>query len=185
MQLIANPRSPTATLMTTQRIGCVLMLLMLLCCPTRQSYGADTLECPDIGSGSVPDLIGDASGGGLFTTENRVDLANEINEAINRLQIASPNISWSNVQDVLVAAYCRVVARKPSLTAAEKWGRMRQFESILERQIAASTMPAGTLIIANVPLPPDVYRDLKSQAVASNQTAAQLMAAILTRAAGK
>jgi hypothetical protein len=160
MQLISNPRSPIAASMTTQRIGCVLMLLMLLCCPTRQSYGADTLECPDIGSGSVPDLIGDASGGGLFTTDSRVDLANEINESINRLQIANPNITWTNVQDLLVAAYCRVVARKSGLTTADKWSRMREFQSVLERQIAANMMPAGTLIIANVPLPPDVFREL-------------------------
>jgi hypothetical protein len=168
-----------------RRIGFVFVVFMILSCPAGQSYGAETLECPEIGSSSVPDLIGDASGGGLFTTENRVDLANEINESINRLQIASPNISWSDVQNVLIAAYCRVVARKPGLTAAEKWGRMRQFESVLERQIAANMMPAGTLIVANVPLPPDAYRELRSQAVASNQTAAQLMAAILTRAAGK
>jgi hypothetical protein len=31
-------------------------------------------------------------------------------------------------------------------------------------------MPAETLIIANVPLPPDIYRELKTQAAASNQT---------------
>jgi hypothetical protein len=182
MQLIANPAPPAAALMMTQRIGCVLMLLMLLCCPTKL---ADTLECPEIGSGSVPDLIGDASGGGFFTTENRVDLANEINESINRLQIANPTISWTNVQDVLVAAYCRVVARKPGLIAADKWGRMREFQSVLERQIAANMKPAETLIIANVPLPPDVFRELRRQAFVSNQTPAQLMAAILTRAAGK
>src|ERR1700757_1435697 len=168
-----------------QRIGFVLVLFIAVCCSTAQSHGADTLECPEIGSGSVPDLIGDASGGVLFTTENRVDLANEINESINRLQIASPNISWSDVQNVLIAAYWRVVARKPGLTAAEKWGRMRQFDSVLERQIAANMMPAGTLIVANVPLPPDVYRELKKQAVVSNQTPSQLMTAILIRAAGK
>ena len=185
MQLIANPSSPAAASMTSRRFGCVLVLLMLLGCPTSQSYGADTLECPEIGSGAVPDLIGDASGGGLFTTESHVDLANEINESINRLQIANPNISSSNVQNVLVASYCRVVARKPGLSAAEKWGRMREFESILERQMASNTMPSGTLIIANVPLPPDVYRELRKQAAVSNQAPAQLMTAILTRAAGK
>jgi len=177
--------SPTEALSRYRPIGCVLVLLVLLCCSAGQGYAADTLECPEIGAGSVPDLIGDASGGGFFTTDNRVDLANEINESINRLQVASPNISWSDVQNVLIAAYCRVVAREPRLTAAEKWGRMRQFESILERQIAANMLPAGTLIIANVALPPDVYRELKRQAAISNQTAAQLMTAILTRAAGK
>jgi hypothetical protein len=167
-----------------QHFGFGLALFMLLCCSTGQSYGA-TLECPEIGSASVPDLIGNASGGGLFATESRVDLVNEINESINRLQIASPTISWTNVQNVLIAAYCRAVARKSELTATEKWDRMRQFESILERQIAANMMPAGTLIIANVPLPPDVYRELKRQALVSKQTTSELMTAILTRAAGK
>ena len=185
MKSIANPLSPAAASLMHQRIGYLLLLLMLLCCSTRQSYAVDTLECPEIGATSVPDIIGDASGAGLFVTENHVDLANEINEAINRLQIANPNISWPDVQNVLVAAYCRVVARKGGLTAAQKWGHLRQFDNVLERQIAGNMLPAGTLIIANVPLPPDVYRELNRQAVVSSQTASQLMTAILTRAAGK
>jgi hypothetical protein len=163
----------------------VFVLVMLLCWGAQNSYGAENLECPEIGATSVPDLIGDASGGGLFVSENRVDLANEINEAINRLQLANPNISWSDVQNVLVASYCRVVARKGGLTAAEKWGRMRQFDNVLERQIGANMMPAGTLIIASVPLPPDVFRELRKQAFVSKQTPAQLMTVILSRAAGK
>jgi hypothetical protein len=156
-----------AALWTYRRVGFLLALFMLLCCSTRPGYAADTLDCPEIGSSSVPDLIGDTTGGGLFTTDNRVDLANEINESVNKLQIANPNISWSDVQNVLIAAYCRVVARKTGLTSAEKWNRMRQFETVLERQIAANIMQPGTLIIANVPLPPDVYRELKSQAASS------------------
>ena len=180
----APSRSPIALKRGRRRIRFLFVLFLLLCCLAPQSYSAENLECPEIGSGSIPNLL-DAVGGGLFTTENRVDLANEINEAINTLQIASPNISWSEVQNVLIAVYCHVVARKPGLAAAEKWTRMRQFGSVLERQIAANMMPTGTLIIANVPLPPDVYRELKRQALVSNQTAAQLMTAILERAAGK
>ena len=133
----------------------------------------------------VPDIIGDATGGGLFATENRIDLTNEINDTINRLQISDPNISWSDVQNVLIAAYCRIVSRKAGLTAAERWSRMRQFVSVLEQQIAANRLAPGTLLIASVPLPPDVFRELRSQAAASGQTTTQLMAAILTRAAGK
>ena len=114
-----------------------------------------------------------------------VDITNESNDAINRLQISNPNISWSDVQNVLIAAYCRVVSRKAGLSAAERWGRMRQFVSVLEQQIAANRLAPGTLLIASVPLPPDVFRELRSQAAASGQTTTQLMAAILTRAAGK
>jgi hypothetical protein len=182
---IAKPLSPIAALLKYPCIGFVLVLFMLLCCSTGQSYGADTLECPEIGAGSVPDLISDASGGGLFATESRVDLANEINESINRLQIASPNISSTDVQNVLIAAYCRVVAHEPGLTGSEKWSRMRQFVSVLEQQIGADIMPAGTLIIANVPVPPEVFRELRKQAAVSHQTTAELMAAILTGAAGR
>jgi hypothetical protein len=168
-----------------QRVTSVLVLVLLLCWYAQSCLGAENLECPEIGVASVPDLIGDASGGGLFVSENHADLANEINEAINRLQIANPAISWTDAQNVLVAAYCRVVARTGGLSAAEKWSHMRQFENVLERQIAANMMPPGTLIIANVPLPPDVFRELRKQALVSHQTPAQLMAAILSRAAGK
>ena len=184
---LVKPRSPRAASCKRQRnrIAFVVALFSLLCCAAAQGSAADNLECPEIGPGRVPDLIGDASGGGLFATENRIDLTNEINDAINRLQISDPNISWSNVQNVLIAAYCRVVSRKTGLTAAERWGRMRQFVSVVEQQIAANRLAPGTLLIANVPLPPDVFRELRSQAAASGQTTSQLMAAILTRAAGK
>jgi hypothetical protein len=182
---LAKPRSFTAVFCKRRRnrIAFVVALLSLLCCSA--GYAAENLECPEIGPGRVPDLIGDATGGGLFASENRIDLTNEINDAINRLQISDPNISWSDVQNVLIAAYCRIVSRKAGLTAAERWSRMRQFVSVLEQQIAANRLAPGTLLIASVPLPPDVFRELRSQAAASGQTTTQLMAAILTRAAGK
>jgi hypothetical protein len=39
----------------------------------------------------------------------------------------------------------------------------------------------GTLIIANVPLPPAIYRELRSQAAKVGQKPAQFMAPVLTR----
>jgi len=116
-------------------------LFILLGCSPATTYAADNLECPEIGPGRVPDLIGDATGRGLVTTENRVELANEINYSINRLQTSHPNISSTDMQNVLIAAYCRVVAHAPGLNASERWSRMRQFTSVLEQQIAASTLP--------------------------------------------
>jgi len=167
------------------RIGVIIVLWGLLCGLTVPADAVENLECPDIGSNAVPNVIGDASGAGLITTGNRIDVVNEINDLVNRLQTGSANISSNDMQDILIAAYCRVVAKAPGLTASEKWQRMRQFDNILQQQIAANTMPPGTLIIANVPLPPAVYRELRSQAAASHQPPAQLMAAILARAAGR
>ena len=151
----------------------------------RSSRAAGTLECPEIGARHVPDLIGDATGAGLITTASRVDLVNEVNGAINRLQIADPNVSWADVHNTLVAAYCRVVADAPGLTNSEKWRRMRQFDRIVEQQIAADALPEGSLIVANVPLPPAVFRELRSQAAMVHLTTAQFMADILARAAGR
>ena len=78
-----------------------------------------------------------------------------------------------------------MVANQANLTAFEKWRRMRQFDATLQQQLASNMMPAGSLIIANVPLPPAVYRELRSQAASVGQSPAQLMTAILSRAAGK
>jgi hypothetical protein len=75
------------------------------------------------------------------------------------------------------------VANLKDLTPSEKWDRMRQFDKALQQQLAANSMPQ--VIIANVPLPPAVYRELRSQAASVGQTPAQLMTAILSRAAGK
>jgi hypothetical protein len=83
----------------------------------------------------------------------RIGLMLVLNEAINGLQIASPDISWTDVQNVLIAAYCRVVVRKSGITVTEKWNRMRQFEAILERQIAANMMPAGNADHRKCPSP--------------------------------
>ena len=80
---LAKPRSPTVVFCKRRRnrISFVIALLSLLCCFAAQGYAAENLECPEIGPARVPDLIGDATGGGLFATENRIDLANEINDA--------------------------------------------------------------------------------------------------------
>jgi hypothetical protein len=163
----------------------VVAMLVFLGGPTAQSRAAGNLECPEIGAGHVPDLIGDTTGAGLVTTASRADLVNEVNGAINRLQMSDPNISWTDVQNALIAAYCRVVADARGLTVSEKWRRMRQFDRLVEQQIGADALPAGSLIVANVPLPPAVFRELRSQAAAVHLTTAQFMADILARAAGR
>src|SRR5262245_5843980 len=143
------------------------------------------LECPETGPGEVPNLLAHVKQPQFMANATSADLANEVYDAINRLQVERPNISYTDLTNVLLAAYCPLVANAPQLTAADKWQRMRQFDAILRQQLAAETMPQGSLIIANVPLPPAVYRELRSQAATADQTAAQLMAAILTRAAGR
>ena len=156
-------------------------VLVCLAAPGR----AAGLDCPEMALGGVPQLLAHVKQPQSAAGGSNVDLANEINDAINHLQIERPNMSYADLTNVLIAAYCSLVANTPRLTAAEKWQRMRQFEAILRQQLADDTMPRGSLIIANVLLPPAVYRELRSQAAMANQSPAQLIAIILTRAAGR
>jgi hypothetical protein len=144
---------------------------------------AEALECPEMGT--ISGILRDPAQARLVTSGNSVDVANEVYDLINRLQIERPNISDSELTDVLIAAYCPAVAHAEGLSTAQKWRRMRQFAAIVRRQLAADMMPPGSLIIANVPLPPAVYRELRSRAAAADQTPAQFMGAILSRAAGR
>jgi hypothetical protein len=165
-----------------KRIAFLLLLSGVLGVLPESGHTAG-LDCPEVGAGTVSNLLSDVQVK-LVTSGNNVDVANEIYDLINKLQIEKPNISYAELTDALVAAYCPVVANMANLTASEKWRRMRQFDTILQRQLAANMMPPGSLIMANVPLPPAVYRALRSQAASAGQTPAQLMAAILSRAAG-
>ena len=120
-----------------------------------------------------------------MTTGNNTDLATEIGGLIGRLRAQNPTVSDTEITNILIAAYCPVVAQKADASPAEKWELMRQFDRGLMQQLAATAMPQGSLIIANVPLPPAVYQNLSNQAETRGQTAADFMAAILTRAAGQ
>lgn len=162
-------------------IAALLIGGLLVCLPVR-SHAAG-LDCPEIGPGPVPSLFTDLQAE-LVTSGNGVDLANEINDVINKLHVEKPNLSYAELTNIMIAAYCPVVANTTGLSASEKWRRMRRFDNVLQQQLAATLVAPGTLIIANVPLPPAVYRELRNQAAKANLSPAQLMVAILSRAAG-
>jgi hypothetical protein len=164
-----------------KRIAFMFLLSGVLGCLPARGHTAG-LDCPEMGPGAVPNLLSDLQVK-LVTSSDSVDVANEINDLINKLQIEKPNISYAELTDALIAAYCPAVANMANLTVSERWRRMRQFDTILQQQLAANMMPPGSLVIANVPLPPAVYRALRSQAASTGQTPAQLMTAILSRAA--
>jgi hypothetical protein len=181
---IPNGRQSSPPVPQWKRIALIILLGGVLGSLPVRGHAAG-LDCPEIGPpGAVSNLLSDVQVK-LVATGNSVDLANEIYDLINKLQIEKPNISNADLADILIAAYCPVIGNLANLTTSEKWRRMRQFDTILQQQLAANVMPAGSLIIANVPLPPAVYRELRSQAAGVGQTPAQLMTAILSRAAGK
>src|SRR5271168_4602061 len=149
------------------------------------SAHATGLECPEIGRTGVPDLTSDATRAKLLLGVSGADLANEVSELINQVQLKEPSISNADLTNGLIAAYCPLVAQAPGLTSAQRWSQMHRFDHAVQQQLAENYLPPGSMIIAEVPLPPAVYRQLRSQAAAVGQTPAQLMASVLATAAGK
>jgi hypothetical protein len=174
--------SPAACFQRCRSAALTTFWSVALCCAPPQSHAAG-LDCPELGGKAIPALFADLQIK-LAASNSNVDLANEVSDAVNKLQILQPNISYTELTNIAIAAYCRVVATTEGLTASEKWARMRQFDTILQQQLAANMEPSGTLIIANVPLPRAVYRELQSQAGKAGQKPAQFLATIPTRAAG-
>jgi hypothetical protein len=165
-------------------LACILALALAFTGLSSGSAKAAGLECPEI-SAAVPNLLAGAPQLDHLTTANTVDLANEINGLIARVKSEKPGISNDGITDALLAAFCPVVAAKTNLTATEKWRLMHRFDTVAMQQISANTMPAGSLIIASVPLPPEVFRDLSNKAETAGQQPAQYMATILKKAVGK
>src|SRR5271166_2814665 len=143
------------------------------------------LECPEIGQAGVPDLTNDPARAKLLFGGSGADLANEISDLINQVQLKEPSISNADLTNGLIAAYCPLVAQAPGLTSAQRWSQMHRFVQVLQQQIAAYDLPPGSMIIVDVPVPPTVYRQLRSQAAAAGQTPAQFMGSVLAVAAGK
>jgi hypothetical protein len=80
----------------------VLLSGVLSCLPTRgQTAG---LDCPILSPGAVPILLPDLQVK-LVTFANSVDIANEINDLINKLRIEKPNISYGELTNAVIAVY--------------------------------------------------------------------------------
>jgi hypothetical protein len=177
----------------TARLGCRILLVASALSALPGLFGgalatsahATGLECPEIGRAGVPDLTSDPGRAKLLLGGAGADLANEVSELINQVQLKEPNISNADLTNALIAAYCPLVAQAPVLTSAQRWSQVRRFEHVVQQQLAENYMPPGSMIIAEVPLPPAVYHQLRGQAVAAGQTPAQLMASVLAIAAGK
>ena len=143
------------------------------------------LECPEIGHTGVPDLTSDPMRAKLLVGGSGIDLANEISEPISEVQLKEPAISNTDLTNGLIAAYCPLVAQAPGLTTTQRWTQMHRFIRVLQQQLAANDLPPGSMIIAEVPVPPAVYSQLRSRAEAAGQTPTQFMGSILAIAAGK
>src|SRR5262245_65866430 len=102
-------------------------------------------DCPGLGPGAVSNLLTDLQIK-LVASGDSADLANEINDLINKLQILKPDISYAELTNIIIAAFCPVVANV-NLTASEKWDRMGQFDTIVQRQLTTDLLNWGVLIL--------------------------------------
>jgi hypothetical protein len=143
------------------------------------------LESPEVGQVGVPELTRDPARTKLLLGAAGADLANEISALINQVQLKEPSISNADLTNGLIAAYCPLVDLATGLDNAQRWSRMHRFIQVLQQQLAANDLPPGSMIIAEVPVPPEIYRQLRSRAASAGQRPAQFMGSILAAAVGK
>ena len=89
-------------------VAAVLSALFLEAWAT--SANAVGLECPETGQGA-PELTSIPAGAKLVIGGTGPDLANEISDLINQVQLKQPNISNLDLTNGLIAAYCPLVAQ--------------------------------------------------------------------------
>jgi hypothetical protein len=160
---------------------CVILLSSLFCVEARTEHG---LQCPVVHEGDVlaTTTIADAE---ILKSDDPADLTMEIYEIINRLRVRQPGLSYPQVVNALISAYCPIVAKLPDLTEAQKLARLMRFAALVQQKAPADSLAQAPIILATVPLSPDVYRRLSAQADSVSQTATKFMAKILTDAAGQ
>ena len=159
-------------------IAIAIALLVFGCLPS----AAAACECPETGKGAVPALISPVqakilAGGGY-------DLGNETNELIMRLRTERPGISFAEITNELMAAYCPIIAAT-SLSPEAKLERLNTFGALVRERLASETLTPESSILAAVPLTPDVYRALRNKAEQAGKMPSEFMAAILTKAAAE
>ncbi len=140
------------------------------------------LECPQTGKGAAPALMS-PSQARILAASGGVDMANEIGELIARLRAERPEISYGDLTNALIAAYCPVVSAEASLSSQEKQARLQKFVALVRERLSSELMPPASSILANVLLSPGVYSALRDKAAQAGQTPSEFMAALLTKAA--
>jgi hypothetical protein len=144
-----------------KRIALLLLLGGLLGGRPAPGYTAG-LDCPD--AASVSNLL-TAEEAKLLASGTSIDIANEIDDLINKLQREKPGISYADVTDILITAYCPLVADQTSLSAAEKWRRMRAFDTLLQQQLSGMCRQVPSLLPeCRCPLPSTASCAVRRQA---------------------
>jgi hypothetical protein len=92
---------------------------------------------------TVPEVTSEPARAKLLLGDAGPDLANEIGELINQVQLKEPAVSNADLTNGLIAAYCPLVAQAPGLASAQRWSQMHRFVQVLQKQIAANDLPPG------------------------------------------
>src|SRR4051812_50153290 len=87
------------------------MLLLLVQVVLPISGHASGLDCPEVGRGAIPALIGDSQIRRM-TTGNTTDLATEIGGLLGPLRAENPPVLRTPNTKKLIPAYCPVVGQK-------------------------------------------------------------------------
>ena len=119
----------------------------------------------------------------LLIAGGSVDIANEIDELIVKLKVEHPGISYLDLTNALIAAYCPLVSGIPSLSSQPEVESLAEIRGAPPSKAKLGDHAAQILNPRPCAACADVYRALRVMADHAGQTPSELMAALLTKAA--
>jgi hypothetical protein len=111
-------------------------------------------------------------------------LDQRVRELVRQFHDQQPDLSATQLANMVNAAACPAVAGMSNLSARDKSAMLMRLSAEVDQQIAGMASPSGSHVLATVPLAPDVAQQINSIAAAHHQTPDAYLRDLITKQAG-
>jgi len=101
------------------------------------------------------------------------EVGNRVHVIISQLHREKPNLSDAELTNMLVTAYCPILADAQDLSDEEKHQYLATFSSKIYQVLSKERLPPGSRILVQVPLAPDVLGKVEADAKAKKEDRAK------------
>jgi mono/diheme cytochrome c family protein len=140
---------------------------------------ARAFDCPAIGAAAVPQALATPQDVMALETGGDASMSEKVGRLIDDIRKQQTGLSDAAVTNVVIAAFCPIVANNPALNDNQRRARLIYFNMRLQDQLAARTPDADSGIRTTLELAPKVMQQITRAAADQHQTPADWMAVTL------
>lgn len=134
------------------------------------SEAARAFDCPRVSTTGAANAVADPGFLGIMSSITDDNIDNRTQELFRQLKTSQPGISDTDLVNTMLAAYCPVVAKATGLSNTAKRARLARFSASVETLIAGSGVPAGSKILIQVPVAPELLQQIDRAAATAKQS---------------